>query len=184
MEGMTGRLVGAAPGDHLAFTWREESALVESAGLFLVAGLRNGEDARVIATPAHWKAVESYLSRLGVDSAKLRRGGRLQVLDGAAIAEDLLSRKGDPTDEELRHWIRSVLGPETGRALRVYGEAVGLLSAGGKAGLALRLEKAWNTVLAERPFALLCGYAASDLKGAPDSLQGPLAGEHACMPAI
>jgi hypothetical protein len=185
MEGMTGKLVGAAPGDHLAFTYREEASVVENAGLFLVAGLRNGEDARILATPPHLEGIRSYLDRLGVDAARLRRAGRLQELDASAIAEDLLSRPSDPSVEEFRSWILAVLGPEIDRPLRVYGEVVGLLVAGGKPDLALALEKAWNAVGKERDLAILCGYPAAGfrrgLTSAPARL---LAAEHSCMPPL
>jgi hypothetical protein len=185
MDGMTGRLVGAAPGEHFAMTYGTERSLVEPAGLFLAAGLRNGEDARLIAAPAHLDAICAYLARLGVDVLRLRRAGRLRTDDAVAIAEDLLSGRKAPTDAELRRWMRSVLGPERGRPIRVYGEVVGFLVAAGRADLALRIECRWNAVLKERPIAVFCGYADADFAdGLPSEPHRRLAAEHLCMPAL
>lgn len=185
MDGWTGTLIGAAPGEHLGASFRRSQTAVETAGLFLVGGLRNGEDARVVAAPAHLEGIRTHLGHFGVDVAKLRRGGRYQELDAAAIADDLLSRDLPPTESELRRWILAVLGPDRGRPIRVYGEVVSLLAAGGQPDLALQLESAWNRVVGDRPVALLCGYLASAFPGGASSeFHRHVAAAHVCMPAL
>src|SRR5262245_52763877 len=52
-----------------------------------------------------------------------------------------------------------------GNRIRIYGEMVAVLWAGGQYSAAIRLEKLWNRLATEHDFDLLCGYRSSDFEG-------------------
>jgi hypothetical protein len=117
------------------------------------SGGRRGEPSR------HRAAFEGSLSAAGHDVAASVRDGRLLVLDAEATLAGLLAAD----DLDRRGLLAAVAAlvdraDPDGRGVRVYGEMVALLWEAGRLTLALDLEDAWNELLAERPFHLVCGY--------------------------
>jgi signal transduction histidine kinase len=129
---------------------------------FLAAGLARGQSAVVIATPRHRAGFVAQLRTRGMDVDRLRRGGRLALLDARATLDTFMV-DGAPDDARMR----AQLGPVLERAVRVsgqpvvcaYGEMVDLLCRDGSAAAAVQLESLWNGLADTYAFSLLCAYS-------------------------
>ena len=147
------------PGDHVVAFYESESDLAATVGRYLAAALLAGEQAVVIATPAHTEAFETELFDAGVDLHEARQAGRLVTLDAAATLESFM--RADGID---RSAFRRVVGGvvrkavASGRPVRAYGEMVALLWEAGNVAGAIELETLWNELGAELSFSLFCAY--------------------------
>src|SRR5687767_3323426 len=74
--------------EHFVQFYENDTFLVQSLSAFVAAGLRAGEAAIVIATPAHREALEKELQSQGLDLAALRACEQYFPLD----ATETLSR--------------------------------------------------------------------------------------------
>lgn len=146
---------------HGVLFYRDETLLCGSVARHLVAALRAGEPALVIARPALLREVTIELHRQHVQGEPFGPGrGALLALD----AEDTLRRicVGGRPDAALFH---DVIGDTVrklaagGRRVAAYGELVALLCERGQYAEAVRLEGMWNELLASIDASLLCGYA-------------------------
>src|SRR5690348_8294967 len=139
----------------------DPQSLAANVSRYLGEGLRRGEGALVVATPAHRDRVWWEPERSGIAILPAVESGQLAFLD----AQTTLSRcmAGSQPD-----WIalESVVGAAIGRAwprdgqagLRAYGEMVALLWKSGQLAAAIRLEQLWNRLLAQSSFSLNCAY--------------------------
>lgn len=151
-----------APGkDHLVDFYAQDERLVERVVAYLVAGLRRGEVAVVVATPAHVAALDAGLSGHGVDPDEVRGSGALVALDAAGALARLCPAGRPERDAFWRHVgpvLRSACAG--GRRARVYGEMVRLLWETGDVAGAAALESMWNELAQELDFSLYCSYPA------------------------
>lgn len=155
-------LTRAAPGDHLAQTYRDSGFVAEAVGLFLGVGLQRGDPAIVISTKHHWKLTQAFLNDGGIDVAKARESGQLLILE----AEEMLSRflvGGMPDRGMFQKEVGRLICDVQKRAprysgLRAYGEMVDLLWQRKTLPAAIRLEEYWNELAKTTPFSLLCSY--------------------------
>src|SRR5437868_5482687 len=136
MEGMSvqgGRkefLENPAIGDHISQIYQEEDFLVEAVGFYAGSGIRRGDAAVLIATPAHRQAFARRLESFGWDAGELRAQGRLRFYD----ARDTLSRflvNGMPDRAAFQRTLGKIFQETAANAprarIRVYGEMVNLL---------------------------------------------------------
>jgi two-component sensor histidine kinase len=144
---------------HSVALWREEEHLVSSTVAYLAHGLAAGEAVLVAATPAHHRVLDAALGALGIDTEAAAETGQYLRFDADVIHDDLprlhhIDRErfdtliGGTVDQVRRRWSR----------FRVFGEIVDLYWRRGDDYLALELESCWDTLRAETPFPLLCGY--------------------------
>jgi hypothetical protein len=149
------------PQDHVVQFYDEETRLASAVGLHLAEGLRRGEVAVVIASPAHTALIEDQLAQCGIDLPAAGEEGRYVALDAAAALAELMDGDlPDPVrfDDAIGGVIRSALerGP-----VRAFGEMVALLWTDGLIPAAVELEVLWNDLRARVPFSLFCAYPHS-----------------------
>jgi hypothetical protein len=129
---------------------------------FLGAGLRAGQPALVIGTPAHRAGILTELALRQFDPAQLQAAGDLLMLDAG---ERLAMFMTDGMPDALRftsaaeHALDRLCRGCKDRTIRAYGEMVDVLWKQGQDAAAIRLEMLWNKLAATRDFSLLCGYA-------------------------
>ena len=133
---------------------------------FLAGGLRQGEAAAVVTSPARWDEILEALDRMGLDATAFAAKGTLSFLDGDRGLDGFL-RDGMPDPRLFEHTIGAPLASlcAGGRALRAYGDMVDLLWCLGYGGAALVLEDLWNGLLERLPVRLLCGYSVEAFLG-------------------
>jgi signal transduction histidine kinase len=151
-------------GSHVVQYYGSDAYLVDEVARFLGAGIRGGEAAVVVGTPAHRDAIERRLGELGFDLADLRRAGRYLALD-AAESIWRLSVEGRPDALRFGEVIGSAVAgaARASRAhhVRAFGEMVALLWARGEREAALAIEDLWNTLGTQHSLSLICGYPMS-----------------------
>jgi anti-sigma regulatory factor (Ser/Thr protein kinase) len=161
-------------GEHVVHFYDGDSQLLDMVVPYLLGGAWSGEIALVIATDAHHRAFEAELEAAGIDLVHARAEGRYVALDAAELMAGLM-----PAGQVDRHAFDRVVGRllrqtvRSGRAIRVYGEVVGLLWDAGDVVGAIALEGLWNELALELPFSIVCAYRAASVPDAEraDALQ-------------
>jgi hypothetical protein len=148
------------PRDHVVQLYTDDAFLARAVAHFLGGGLRDGEAAIVMATPAHVGVITERLVSAGVSVPSVVARGQLVVLDAQECLEQFLMVDGMPDRAAFLATIVPVL--ERARAagylrIRLFGEIVNLLWDQNLDGT-LRLEELWNELLADQSVALLCAY--------------------------
>jgi hypothetical protein len=145
--------------DHLVAFYETDGFLAEVVAGRLAPGILRGEHVLIIATGEHRAAFEVELTARGVDVARVRGSGQLELLDAGSTLPTLLS-DGRVDVDRFRAVVADLVDRATasGHQLCVYGEMVALLWAAGDVTGALALEDLWNELLETRCFTLLCGY--------------------------
>jgi len=147
---------------HSVQFYKDPDALCRIVGAFIGEGLRQGNPALVVATPAHKERIDASLQERGLDVSTLKHDGQLTVLD-AADTLSLFMVEGMPNAGAFR-WnvgeiMRQISKEHGGRPLRAYGEMVDVLWRDGQEAAAIRLETLWNQLADSHEFKLLCGYS-------------------------
>ncbi len=161
----------AAPGHTVQF-YADDDFLMKQIGKFVYEGLTAGEACIVIATQNHRERLEQYLAGEGLDLIAACEKGMYTSLDAALTLAQFMT-EGSLDDETFRRVVGGIVaqaayGHGKGsqrRRVRVFGEMVALLWAGGDHAAAIRLEEMWNELResdASPPFSLCCGYPMSD----------------------
>jgi anti-sigma regulatory factor (Ser/Thr protein kinase) len=153
-------------GEHVAQFYENDAQLARTVGAYLTTALADGAIAIAIATEAHRQLFAAELEAAGIDPARSSREGRLILLDAAATMARFVD--GERVDREgFRGIVGTVVeqAAESGRPVRAYGEMVALLWEAGDVLTAIELEKAWNELARELPFALLCAYRSESVQG-------------------
>jgi DNA-binding NarL/FixJ family response regulator len=127
------------------------------------SALRAGNVAIVIATESHRKSLLTRMQARSVDIAAAIEQGSFVLLDvaetlSAFMVNDLVDpvRFSKAADDLLGAAAKAVEGEQ--RRVAVYGEAVSVLWAQGKADAAVQLEHLWDQVARIRDVDVLCGY--------------------------
>lgn len=89
--GLNGAL--AAPGDHLAYLWESSQDFGTTVG-FVAAGAARGETCVLLGHEGANDRIEAAINRAGLDTATLRREGRLHFATGLGSADALLELVG------------------------------------------------------------------------------------------
>ena len=154
--------------EHLVYLYQEEADLAQAVAQYLLAGLRTGEAAILIATPAHRRAFLRELERAGYAP-----GPALVVLD----AEETLARfmsGGHPRWKPFHEAVGGLIAELRlrHRGVRAYGEMVDVLWQRDERDAAVRLEEYWNELGELQTFSLLCAYFMDPLDA--HAYRGPL----------
>lgn len=80
-------------GDHIAYFWETESQFEEAVG-FLASGLRGRDAAFVFGYDEANQKVLDCLQRRGLNLDSLQEGGRLVVLEGEEVGQQMLAKIG------------------------------------------------------------------------------------------
>jgi len=156
------------PHDHFVQLYKETDELAEAVAEYVVTGLRRGEAAVLIGTPAHRS---SFLAR--IDAAHAVRQGQLTLLD----AEETLARfmaNGMPQWQAFHEVVGGLIAALRLQypTVRAYGEMVDVLWQRGERDAAVRLEEYWNELGRLQTFSLFCAYRIDPLDS--QAYGGPL----------
>lgn len=141
---------------HAVHFYESDAAFADSIAPWLAEGLRAGDACLVVATETHRTLLAARLKESGVAWPT----ASYLALDAAAtLARFCL-------DDFPDGWrFTSVVGEiiqefksKVRRPLRIYGEMVSMLVAGGRVEAAIALERMWNRLTEAGPFALTCAY--------------------------
>ena len=142
--------------------------LADSVGEYIGAGLRRGEAAVIIATPAHRARFQER-----IDSPAALKEGRLKMLDAEETLAKFLAN-GMPQWKSFHELVGGLIAELRLRypTVRVYGEMVDVLWQRGERAAAVRLEEYWNELGRLQTFSLFCAYRMNPLDS--DAYGGPL----------
>lgn len=174
-----GSAMSNATPQHAVQFYDTDAFLLDAVTRFLAIGLRAGELAIVVATPAHRAALEGCLHAEGLDLCAARAAGGYVALDAAeTLAEFMVT--GTPDSIRFNEVIGGLITQAgSNRPVRIFGEMVALLAADGEYAAALRLEALWNALQQRQAFTLLCAYPLHEFGDAAggDNL-GPVCAAH------
>jgi hypothetical protein len=145
----------AAPGDHLAYLWESEREFMDAIG-FIAAGAAEGEACVLLGHDEVNDRLETAARRAGIDTAGLRREGRLNFVSGRNSADALLAL----VDEQIG------LAVDRGAPLvRILGN-LGWGQPGWPDDLdLLRLEARTTDVVGRLPVIVMCAYDVRHASG-------------------
>jgi PAS domain S-box-containing protein len=147
--------------DHAVQFYEDDDFLVSVVADFVARGLAADLPALIIATPAHRRSVGRALAKRDVDVLRMKREGRLTLLDARATLRSIMA--GALPDARrfgtvIGGKVRRLRGGSSEARACLYGEMVDLLLADGNTEGALQLEALWNELAGREAFALLCAY--------------------------
>ncbi len=162
-----------APHHHEVLFYSDDTVLLDSVTRFISDTLRAGNAAIVLATKLHRDSLLQRLKAGGVDTDGALQQGTYISLDASdTLSAIMVNGLPDP----VRFFGR--IGGSIEAAAKaakseqpqvvVFGEAVDLLQAGGKADAAIRLEQLWNEVGRTFGLDIFCGYDLSNFHGDED----------------
>jgi hypothetical protein len=169
----TGTSVRKAAHRHDVLFYSDDTVLLDSVTRFIAAALRAGNAAIVLATKSHQDSLLLRLKAEGVDTDSALQQGTYISLDAT---DTLLAIMVNGLPDPVRFFGR--IGGSIEAAAKaakseqpqvvVFGEAVNLLQAEGKADAAIRLEQLWNEVGKTFGLDIFCGYDSSNFHGDED----------------
>ncbi len=152
---------GRIQSEHVVQLFDSAESLADSVAAMLSGAFAKGDDLLVVARQRNWNAIGVRLTERGMDVQRLRRSGRLTVLDAADTLK-AISRDDMPSADLFETVIGArVRRLSDDRPLAIYGEMVELLAEEGDFASALALEELWNGLSEKCSFRLLCGYSAA-----------------------
>jgi DNA-binding NarL/FixJ family response regulator len=140
-----------APHHHEVLFHSDDAILLDSVTRFIAAALEAGNAAIVIATKSHQDSLLQRLKAGGVDTDGALQQGTYISLDAADILSAIMVN-GLPDPVRFFGRIGGFIEAAAKAAkseqprVAVFGEAVDLLQAEGKANAVIRLEQLWNEV--------------------------------------
>ena len=169
----TDTLVRKAAHRHDVLFYSDERVLLEGVTHFIAAALKTGNAAMVLATKSHRDSLLQRLKAAGVDTdGALQRGTYISLDATDALSAIMVNGLPEPARffERIGGFIEAATRAATlvGSQVVVFGEAVNLLQAEGKADAAIRLEQLWNDVGRTFGLDILCGYDSSSFHGDED----------------
>jgi len=158
--GLDGAL--AAPGDHLAYFWESEQEFGATVG-FVAAGAAQGETSVLLGHEGANDRIEAATNRAGIDTATLRREGRLHFVSGLRSADALLELVGAKID----------LAVDRGAPLvRILGNLGWGRPEWPNEPDLLRFEARVTNEVRKLPVIVMCAYDVGHLAGGPVLLGG------------
>ncbi len=153
---------------HCVQLYEQDSFLAETVAAYAADGIFAGEAVLIVATDANRAFFESGIAALGVDLTAAQASGQLMLLSAERMLTEFMVANW-PDREMFRSQavplLRSLAaGPW--KAIRAFGEMVGVLWENGNPAAALRLEELWDELAATERFSLLCAYSVESFKGA------------------
>jgi len=157
---------------HAVQFYKKQSFLAGVISDYVAEGLRQGEAAVVIATPAHRRAVLAQLGRKGIEVQQAKATGMLTMLDAGETLSTFM-RDNLPDRSLFTRQIGAVIEKcghtGNGASVRAYGEMVDLLWGDSNPEAAIALEEMWNDLASTHTFSLLCAYAIDGFASASDA---------------
>jgi hypothetical protein len=146
--------------DHIVQFYEHEDELIHRVSRYLGAALATGGSAIIVATEEHRCSIEERLGRLGLDVAEAWSSGALLIQDAHEAMDALLGKTKGPDPGEFDRLIGSLAryAARNGEPIRAFGEVVALMVEAGHVEAALELERLWNDLQRQVPFALYCAY--------------------------
>ena len=140
---------------------------------FIAEALKAGNAAIVLATRSHRHSLLQRLKAEGVDTDGALHQGTYISLDAAdTLSAIMVNDLPDPVRffERIGGIVEAAASAAKSeeRRIVVFGEAVALLQAEGKADAAIRLEQLWNEVGRTFGLDIFCGYDSSNFHGDED----------------
>ena len=162
-----------APHRHEVLFYPDDAVLLDKLTYFVAAALNAGNAAIVLATKSHRDSLLQKLKADGVDTDDALQKGTYISLDAAeTLTRIMVNNMPDPV-----RFFGGIGGfiEAAAKAARseqpqvvVFGEAVALLQAEGKADAAIRLEQLGNDLADRYEIDILCAYPLSNFHGEED----------------
>jgi DNA-binding NarL/FixJ family response regulator len=158
---------------HEVLFYSDDAVLLDSVTRFIVAALQAGNAAIVLATKSHRDGLLQRLKAGGVDTdGALERGTYISLDATDTLSAIMVNGLPDPVrffgciGGSIETAAKATKSEQP--QVAVFGEAVNLLQAEGKADAAFRLEQLWDEVGKTFGVDILCGYALSSFHGEKD----------------
>ena len=150
---------------HAVQLFDADASRARAVASFVREGLQSRERVVVVMRAQAWTLAAVSLAN-DVALSDAIDAGRLTVLDADATLERLM-RDGALDPVVFAEMVGPLVAAEVPgtRGLRIYGEMVDLLAAGGDFAAAQQLESLWNDLRSRTPFKLFCGYSSMHFPG-------------------
>lgn len=155
-----------ADGAHVVQVYDRDEDLLGLAGGYLAASLVEGDAVIVMAAPSHCEMFRGALVSAGVDVEAAEGAGALLLVDAVEVANRLVidgRLDVEVFDDVVARPVRQAA--VAGRSVRVYGEIVAVMWEVGNVAGAIELERLWNQLGDQVPFALFCAYPSKLVSG-------------------
>jgi DNA-binding NarL/FixJ family response regulator len=162
-----------APDCHEVLFYSDDRVLLDSVTRFIATALKAGNAAIVLATKPHRDSLLHRLKAEGVDTDGALQQGTYISLDAAdTLSTIMVNDLPDPG-----RFFRGIGGfieaaAKVAKSVQpqvvVFGEAVALLQAEGKADAAIRFEQLGNDIAKTHDVGILCAYPLSSFHGEED----------------
>ena len=162
-----------APHRHEVLFYSDDTVLLDRLARFIAAGLKAANGAIVLATKAHRDSLVQRLKAEAVDIDDALHRGTYISLDAAdTLSMIMVNDLPDPVRffEGIGGFIEAAARAAKSEEARVvvFGEAVALLQAEGKADAAIRFEQLGNDLLKTHKVDILCAYPSTNFEGKED----------------
>jgi DNA-binding NarL/FixJ family response regulator len=161
------------PHRHEVLFYSDDTVFLDSVTRFIAAALKTGNAAIVLATEPHRDKLLRRLQAEGVDTDAALRQGTYVSLDAAeTLSTIMVNDLPDPA--RFFGGIGGLIeaAAKTAKSERpqvaVFGEAVALLQAQGKADAAIRFEQLGNDLARTHKVDILCAYPLRSFRGKED----------------
>ena len=159
-----------APHSHEVLFYSDDTILLVSVTRFIAAALRAGNAAIVLATKSHRDSLLQRLKAEGVDTdGALQQGSYISLDATDVLSAIMVNGLPDPVRflERIGGFIEAAASAAKSEEPRVvmFGEAVNLLQAEGKADAAVRFEQLGNDLPKTHKVDILCAYSLSSFHG-------------------
>jgi hypothetical protein len=154
---------GGAGSEHVVSLFDDPETRAAAVASFVDAARRREEPVVVVATAAHWLAIEPALRSRGIDAAVEMAAGRFVFRDATQLLS-ILCPGGPLTGAAFERHVGFLVHGLADRFLRrvsVYGEMVDVLAAIPDIRSVLALEAMWNALAERLSMRLMCGYASA-----------------------
>jgi DNA-binding NarL/FixJ family response regulator len=162
-----------APHRHEVLFYSDDTVLLDRLARLIAGALKAGDAAVVIATKAHRESLVQRLKAEAVDIDDALHRGTYISLDAAdTLSMIIVNDLPDPVRffEGIGGFIEAAARAAKSEEPRVvvFGEAVALLQAEGKADAAIRFEQLGNDLLKTHKVDILCAYPSTNFEGKED----------------
>lgn len=143
----------------------DDDYLASCIAAFIAEGVRCAQPAVVIATPAHIRAIQDHLTRLGVNVDAVRPHDMVWLDARDTLASFMEGGRCNPElfDATVGRVLETITASRRYVTVRAFGEMVDLLWRDQKPSVAIQLEELWAGLASRYSFALLCAYSKSSL---------------------
>jgi signal transduction histidine kinase len=152
--------------EHIVQFYETDTFLLHTLSDYVETGLAAGAACLVVATKAHRVELDERLQAAGIDLVTARATEQYVALDAAETLATFMVA-GSPDSSRFAAVIGDIIAhvAHGRRAVRIFGEMVGLLWVEGQYDAAIQLEALWNELHTTQAFALFCAYPIHSFGG-------------------